>query len=94
MLPGHGAVWTGNKCILEKSLNIGNPGDGIVNGCRCPGNTSSMPKWNATAWTTDTWRAQCGLELHDNVYVLYCFILLIVICISSICFINYLVVVH
>jgi hypothetical protein len=22
-------VWSGNKCILQNSLNLGNPGDGV-----------------------------------------------------------------
>ena len=68
-LPGHGAEWRGNRCILWKSLNLGNPGDGIVPALRCPGpGMAGLPPWNASQTTTDTWRAQCGLVLGDNKY--------------------------
>jgi hypothetical protein len=66
-LPGHGAVWSGNKCILQTSMNLGNPGDGIVPSLHCPGD-GSIPPWNKSETTTDTWRAQCGLTLENNQY--------------------------
>ena len=68
-LPGHGCVWTGNKCILQNSLNLGNPGDGIVPALSCPGpGLDKLPKWNKEDTTTDTWRAECGLTLASNQY--------------------------
>ena len=69
-LPGHGAVWSGNKCILQSSLNLGNPGDGIVPALSCPGPglLGKLPKWNKSETTVDTWRAECGLTLNTNEY--------------------------
>ena len=68
-LPGHGCVWSGNKCILQKSLNLGNPGDGTVPALSCPGpGLDQLPKWNASQTATDTWRANCGLTLENNDY--------------------------
>ena len=68
MLPGHGTVWSGNKCILQTSLNLGNPGDGIVPALHCPGPAETVVPWNKSETTTDTWRAECGLTLEDNEY--------------------------
>jgi len=67
-LPGHGAEWSGNKCILSKSTNLGNPGDGIVPALHCPGPAETVVAWNKSETTTDTWRAQCGLDLMNNEY--------------------------
>ena len=67
-LPGHGAVWSGNKCILQTSTNLGNPGDGIVPALHCPGPAETVVPWNKSETTTDTWRAECGLTLENNQY--------------------------
>lgn len=62
-------MWKGNKCILATSLNLGNPGDGIVPALSCPGpGMEKLVPWNASETTTDTWRAQCGLSLAGNSY--------------------------
>ena len=67
-LPGHGAVYTGNKCILPRSTNIGNVGDGIVPGCAtCPGEKKDLQPWNPI-YTTDTWRALGGIRFASNEY--------------------------
>lgn len=67
-LPGHGAVYTGNKCILPRSTNIGNVGDGIVPGCAtCPGEKKDLQPWNPI-YTTDTWRAFGGIDFYANEY--------------------------
>ena len=68
-LPGHGAVWSGNRCILQRSLNLGNPGDGTVPALHCPGpGPAALVPWNASQTATDTWRAQCGLTMENNHY--------------------------
>jgi hypothetical protein len=66
-LPGHGAVYSGNKCILPRSLNLGNVGDGIVMGCSCPGDPSKLMPYDPI-YTTDTWRAECGIDFSRNEY--------------------------
>ena len=75
-LPDHGCVWSGNKCILQSSTNLGNPGDGTIPALHCPGDgqihpvgtAGKMQAWNKSETTTDTWRAQCGLTLENNSY--------------------------
>ena len=42
-LPGHGAVWEGNKCILPRSNNLA----GSISTCDCPGPATGTP-WNAS----------------------------------------------
>ena len=68
-IAGHGAVWSGNKCILHSSLNLGNPGDGIVPALSCPGpGLDKLPKWDKAEMTVSTWPAACGLTLYNNEY--------------------------
>ena len=61
-------MWSGNKCILQTSTNLGNPGDGIVPALHCPGPAETVVPWNKSETTTDTWRAECGLTLENNQY--------------------------
>ena len=69
-MPDHGAIYSGNKCILPKSLNIGNVGDGIVPALVCPGKggVDSLFPWNEVNDTTNTWPAQCGISFSANQY--------------------------
>lgn len=67
-LPGHGYTYKHNKCILPRSLNIGNVGDGIVPGCAtCPGKRSELRPYDPI-YTTDTWRALGGGDFQSNDY--------------------------
>ena len=53
-LPGHGAEWSGNKCILPQDYNIGN----LFHGCDCPGKTA--PDGSGSS--------ECGISFADNQY--------------------------
>merc|ERR1712190_706578 len=55
-LPGHGAKWYNNKCVLSDSKNIGTTG-----GCHCPG-----PRGTASGPGPPP--SHCGLDMHGNSY--------------------------
>ena len=61
-LPGHGAVYEDNVCVLPKSTNLGN----LFHGCTCPG-----PAVNPNEpWTPGAANppAECGVAFARNSY--------------------------
>jgi len=61
-LPGHGAVWEGNRCVLPRSTNIA----GSISGCNCPGKSKPIP-FNASDPDTHT-QPECGVSFGNNEY--------------------------
>ena len=61
-LPGHGAVYEDNVCILPKSTNLGNPSS-----CTCPGPTynPNTPSWFPGARGPSS---ECGVAFTGNRY--------------------------
>eukprot|EP00928_Gymnodinium_smaydae_P025336 TRINITY_DN20214_c0_g1_i1.p1 TRINITY_DN20214_c0_g1~~TRINITY_DN20214_c0_g1_i1.p1 ORF type:complete len:1042 (+),score=101.64 TRINITY_DN20214_c0_g1_i1:41-3127(+) len=56
-LPGHGAKWYNNKCVLSDSKNIGS-----TSGCDCPGPAA------ARGSGVDPPQGECGVDLYSNAY--------------------------
>jgi len=60
-LPGHGAVWEGNKCVLPRSNNIA----GSIASCDCPGHNAKQ--WNASDPDASI-GGECGVTFGNNEY--------------------------
>ena len=60
-LPGHGAVYNHNKCILPRSNNL----FGSLAGCDCPG-TNPVTPWHSPADKDPN--GQCGVTFDANQY--------------------------
>jgi hypothetical protein len=66
-LPGHGAVWEGNKCIIPRSRNGGEISlAGSISGCDCPGKGPAVP-WNASDLDSRP-STECGVSFGNNEY--------------------------
>jgi len=61
-LTGHGAVYTGNKCVLPRSNNL----FGSIAGCQCPGPSNPTP-WNSSDPSRGP-PSQCGVQFAKNEY--------------------------
>ena len=60
-LPGHGAVYKGNKCVLPRSNNL----FGLISGCDCPGSNMVTP-WHKPGDKRP--QGQCGVAFGGNSY--------------------------
>ena len=63
-LPGHGATYERNVCVLPDSTNLGN----LFDGCDCPGAVANDP-WAPGDANPAT---ECGVALRNNACVVRC----------------------
>ena len=68
-LPGHGANWSDNICIIPAARNGGEISlSGSISGCDCPGDQTVVP-WNASDLSSRP-PTTCGVSFANNQYLL------------------------